>query len=86
LVSFKIEHTGFLLVNFKVDPVQNIACGITALAQNLLRVLFSSSIVRAITHKVLFFLSTTPFWEAYTDSKTDVQDPSHGKRFRNESF
>jgi hypothetical protein len=24
--------------------------------------------------------------EAYTDSKTGVQDPSHGKRFQNESF
>jgi hypothetical protein len=34
----------------------------TASAQNLLGVLCSSSIVRAISHKVLFFLSITPFW------------------------
>jgi hypothetical protein len=52
----------------------------------LLGVLCSSGIIRAISHKVLFFLSTTPFWEAYTDSKTGVQDPSHGKKLQNESF
>jgi hypothetical protein len=57
---------------------------LTASTQNLLRVLCLSSIVRAISHKVLFFLSTTPFWEAYMDSKIAVQDPSHDKRFRNE--
>jgi hypothetical protein len=34
----------------------------TASAQNLLGVLCSSSIVGAISHKVLFFLSTIPFW------------------------
>jgi hypothetical protein len=33
----------------------------TASAQNLLGVLCSSSIVRAISHKVMLFLSTTPF-------------------------
>jgi hypothetical protein len=42
---------GFLLMHSEVD-----------LAQNLLGVLCSSSIVRSISHKVLFFLSTTPLW------------------------
>jgi hypothetical protein len=54
--------TGFLLVDSEVDPVRNIAHVLTASAQNLLGVLCSSSIVRAISHKVLFFLCTTPFW------------------------
>jgi hypothetical protein len=53
---------GFLLVDSEVDPIRNIACVLTASAQNLLGVLCSSSIIRAIPHKVLFFLSTTPFW------------------------
>jgi hypothetical protein len=50
-----------LLVNPEVDPVQHVATVLTAAAQNLLGVLCSSSIIRAISHKVLFFLSTTPF-------------------------
>jgi hypothetical protein len=78
--------TGFRLVHSKVDPVQNIACVIQRLSQNLLGVLCSSSIVRAISHKVPFSFPQHHSGEAYTDSKTDVQDPSHGKRFRNESF
>jgi hypothetical protein len=52
---------GFLLKHSEVDPVRNIAV-FNASAQNLLGVLCLSSIVRAISHKVLFFLSTTPFW------------------------
>jgi hypothetical protein len=51
---------GFLLMHSEVDPVRHIARGIHRLS-NLLRVLCSSSIIRAISHKVLFFLSTTPF-------------------------
>jgi hypothetical protein len=78
--------TGFLLVHSEVDPVRNIARGIHRLSPEPSRSLCSSSIVRAISHKVLFFLSTTPFWGAYTDSKTVVQGPSHGKRFRSDSF
>jgi hypothetical protein len=54
--------TSILLMHSEVDPVRNIACGIHRSAQNLLEVLCSSSIVRDISHKVLFFLSTTPFW------------------------
>jgi hypothetical protein len=52
----------FLLVNPKVDPVRSIARGIDHLSPDLLGVLCSSSIVRAISHKVLFFLSIMPFW------------------------
>jgi hypothetical protein len=54
---------GFLLMHSEVDRVRHIARGIHHSAQNHLGVLCSSSIVRAISHKVLFFLSTTPFWE-----------------------
>jgi hypothetical protein len=53
---------GFLLMHSEVDPVRNISRGIHRLSPNLLGVLCSSSIVRAISHKVLFFLSTTPLW------------------------
>jgi hypothetical protein len=52
----------FLVMHPEVDPVRHIARGIHRLSQYLLGVLCSSSIVRAISHNVLFFLSTTPFW------------------------
>jgi hypothetical protein len=53
---------GFLLMHSEVDPVRHIACCIHRLSPEPSRSLCSSSIVRAISHKVLFFLSTTPFW------------------------
>jgi hypothetical protein len=70
-----------LLESLEENLVRHIAPVLTASAQNLLEVLCSSSIVRSISHKVLFFLSTTPFWGAYTNLKTGVPDPSHDKRF-----
>jgi hypothetical protein len=75
----------FLLMDPEVNHGGHIARGIDP-AQNLLGVLCSLSIIRAISQKVLFLLSTTPFWEAYTYSKTSVQDPSHGKRFQSMGF
>jgi hypothetical protein len=52
---------GFFLLNPEVDPVRHIARFMHRLSQNLLEALCSSSIVRAFSQKVLFFLSTTPF-------------------------
>jgi hypothetical protein len=51
----------FLLMHSKVDPARHIARGIHRLSPEPSRSPMLSSIVRAISHKVLFFLSTTPF-------------------------
>jgi hypothetical protein len=78
---------GFLLMHSEVDPVRNIARGIHRLSPE------PSLSPMLIKHRSSHFAqgSVFPFHntisrEAYTDSKTGVQDPSHGKRFRSESF
>jgi hypothetical protein len=70
----------------EIDLVRKITHGVHRLMQMLLGVLCSSSIVRTISHKVYFSFPQHHSGEAYTDSKTGVQDPRHGKRFQNESF
>jgi hypothetical protein len=79
--------TGFLLVHSEVDPVRNIARGIDRLSPEPSR---SPMLIehRQIHHTQgsIFPFHHTHSGEAYTDSKTGVQDPSHGKRFRSESF
>jgi hypothetical protein len=81
LGSATVHHlkAHLLLVGSEKNLVQNIARDIDRLSLEPHR--------PAISHKVLFFLSTTPFLKgAYMDSKSGVQDPSHGKRFQSESF
>jgi hypothetical protein len=51
--------TGFLLVNFEVNPVRHIARGIDRLSPEPSRSPMLIEHIRAISHKVLFFLSTT---------------------------
>jgi hypothetical protein len=51
-----------LLMDPEINHVRHIARVLTASAQNLLGVLCSSSIIQAISQRVLFFLSTMPFW------------------------
>jgi hypothetical protein len=79
--------TGFLLLDAEVDPVRNIACGIDRLSPEPSR---SPMLVEHrpshLTQGSVFPFSPRHSGEAYTDSKTGVQDPSHGKRFRSESF
>src|SRR3954465_12313650 len=56
----------FLQELMKVNLVDDMAGVLIALAQNLIGVLYSASIVLAISIRVRFFLSTTPFrcsWE-----------------------
>jgi hypothetical protein len=78
--------TGFLPVHSELDPIRNIARSIHHLSPE------PSGSPMLIKHhpshltQGSVFPSTTPLWEAHTDSKTDVQDPCHGKSFRNESF
>jgi hypothetical protein len=45
----------------KLESVDGVASGLIAFAQNRSDVLYSSSMVLAISIRVLFFLSTTPF-------------------------
>jgi hypothetical protein len=52
----------FLLMHSEVEPVCHIARGVHRLSPEPSQSPISSSIVRAISHKVLFFLSKTPFW------------------------
>jgi hypothetical protein len=55
---------GFLLRHSEVDPVRHIAHGVHRLSPEPSR---SPMLIKhrpAISHKVLFFLSTTPFWGA----------------------
>jgi hypothetical protein len=54
--------TSFLLLDSEVDPVRNKARGIDRLSPEPSRNLMLIEHRRAISHKVLFFLSTTPFW------------------------
>jgi effector-binding domain-containing protein len=79
--------TGFLLMHSEVDPVRNIACGIHRLSPEPSR---SPMLIKHhpshLTQGSVFSFPQHHSEEAYTDSKTGVQDPSHGKRFQNESF
>jgi hypothetical protein len=78
---------GFLLVHSEVDPVRHIARDIHRLMPRT----FSESCAHKASSeqshtKSCFFFPQHHSGEAYTDSKTCVQDPSHGKRFQNKSF
>jgi hypothetical protein len=77
IVQHLMSH---LLERSEKNPVRNTS------AQNLLRVLCSSSIVWATSHKVLFFLCTTPFWGDIYGLENWHSRPKTCKMFRNESY
>jgi hypothetical protein len=76
--------TSFVLVNSEVNPVRHIARDIDRLSLEPSR---SPMLVEDHpSTRSCFFFPPRHSGEAYTDSKTDFQDPSHGKRFQSKSF
>jgi hypothetical protein len=60
--DMEVTHLGCATMHQLIACFLLVHAVFTSLVQNLLGVLCSSSIVRAISHRVMFFLSTTPFW------------------------
>jgi hypothetical protein len=84
-MNLLIAH--LLLESSKKDPVQHIGRGIHHLSPEPHR--SPMPIEHCPGHLTQVFVLSFPpqhSGEAYTDSKTGVQDTSHGKRFRIESF
>ena len=60
----------------KINTVDNMACSINmASDQSFLGVLYSSSIVRAISISVLFLRSTTPFYRGVYEAENSCVMP-----------
>jgi hypothetical protein len=77
----------FLLVHPEINPVRHIAHGIDCLSpeppQSPMLIEHCPS---HLAQGSIFSFPPRHSRGAYTDSKTGVQDPSHGKRFQNKTF